>query len=252
MTWDSLLTELDRLAQSLQRKPATEKTAEHIWMHKGKFAYEWQKSRIISVNTGVPLPPPRKQALHPRNCSVGETSLKFVFEPPDCETAPFPKRADFQVRVTGTLELASAGLIELEDHWRVDTHLFALPELLGESEPPKEPHPLFHFQRGGHAQDRFADHPGFVPGPLLDENISDSWRGLMQTPGPRIPVLPMCPILAIDFAIAHCDGVAWRSLRTESECLVLIKNAQERLWTPIFDAFSDREVRKKWMGKILI
>jgi hypothetical protein len=75
---------------------------------------------------------------------------------------------------------------------------------------------------------------------------------LLQSPGPRIPLLPMCPILAIDFAIGQHDGLVWRRLRGVPEYLRIVQNAQMRLWAPFFDALSSPDTRRRWVGPFLI
>jgi hypothetical protein len=98
-----------------------------------------------------------------------------------------------------------------------------------ESNPSKEPHRLFHFQRGGHAQSAFAA-SGFLPGSPC--TIQGDWKGLLQTPGPRVPVLQLDPILAIDFCLGQNDGVTWRRLQKVPEYLMIVEGAQKRVWKP--------------------
>jgi hypothetical protein len=247
MAWGRLPAELAELANQLRNEPSTERTADFIHTYRGKFESDWRKSKVLKSEAhGAPIPPPRNQGLHPTGCNVSEAYIQFEFHLGDItEDAGnvFPRQADFQVRVVGSLDLPGS-LVELEDHWRVDTHLNA-----GAGEP-KEPHPHFHFQRGGYAQDWFAALDGFVPGKSLPSR--DSWRGLLQSPGPRIPLLPMCPILAIDFTIGQHDGLVWRRLRGVPEYLRIVQNAQMRLWSPFFDALSSPDIRRRWIGALLI
>jgi hypothetical protein len=248
MVWDRLPAELAELADQLRNEPSTEQTADFIYTYRGKFESDWRAGRSLRTEVeGAPIPPPRNQGLHPNRCSVSEAYIQFEFHLGSIaeDADNFPQRADFQIRVVGTLDLPDS-LVELEDHWRVDTHLYA-----GAGEP-KEPHPHFHFQRGGHAQDGFAARGGFVPGEALPPRGGESWRGLLQSPGPRIPLPPMCPILAIDFAIAQHDGLIWRRLRELPEYLGIVQKAQQRLWTPFFDALASFKTRKRWIGPLLI
>jgi hypothetical protein len=249
MVWDRLPAELAAFAEQLGKDGSTERTADFIRTYRAKFDYDWRAGRTLrSEVNGAPIPPPRNQGLHPTGCGVSEAYIQFEFHLGDiAEDAGnvFSQRADFQVRVLGTLDLPGS-IVELEDHWRVDTHLYA-----GAGEP-KEPHPHFHFQRGGHAQDSFAALDGFVPGKALPSREAESWRGLLQSPGPRIPLPPMCPILAIDFAIGQHNGLVWRRLRAIPEYQRVVQNAQIRLWTPFFDALSCSEMRRRWIGPLLI
>jgi hypothetical protein len=245
MAWDRLPAELAAFAEQLGKERPTERTAEFIRTFSAKFDHDWRVGKTLKSEVeGAPIPPPRNQGLHPTGCNVSEAYIQFEFhlgDIPEEAGHVFPQRADFQVRVLGTLDLPSS-IVELEDHWRVDTHLY-----VGEGEP-REPHPYFHFQRGGYAQDRFAALDGFVPGKALPPREAESWRGLLQSPSPRIPLPPMCPILAIDFAIGQHDGLVWRHLRALPEYLRIVQNAQLRLWTPFFEALSSVKTRKRWIG----
>lgn len=261
MSWNQLPAELNFLADELNKERETELTAQALKdLHK-VFRHDWQtSSHIETPSGGVPIPPPRDQALHPVGCEISEAFVYFQFHLGD-EKLQFPSRADFQVRVLGYLNLPNS-LVELEDHWRVDTDIFARPKakesekLKGPDEnkpkPPKEPHPLFHFQRGGHAQNNFAQKLGFVPGQDLPGRPAEVWRGLLQSPGPRVPIPPMCPVLAIDFAIGQHDGRVWRRLRNKPEYLNIIRKAQARLWEPFFQALSDAKSRRELIGPLVI
>jgi hypothetical protein len=247
MPWDHLPAELAALADQLRKLESTEQTAHFIYTYRQKFESDWRVGRTLKTEAdGAPIPPPRNQGLHPAGCGASEAYIKFEFHLGDIaedSDSIFPLRADFQVRVVGALNLPGSS-VELEDHWRVDTDLYASAGAW------KEPHPLIHFQRGGYAQDGFVALDGFVPGISLPPR--DAWRGLLQSPGPRIPLLPMCPILAIDFTIAQHDGLAWRRLRAFPEYLRIVQNAQMRLWTPFFDALVSPETRRRWIGPLLI
>lgn len=241
--------ELSAFAEILRKREETVRTADYLYTAQSKFRYDWHVHRNLkSDGNGAPVPPPRNQGLHPPRCKISDAFVQFHFELGNDlrdGIGVFPGQAEFQVRVTGCLELDGA-IVELEDHWRVDTDLY-----LSSETRPKEPHPFFHFQRGGHAQDAFAGLDGFVPGPALPARSQDFWRGLLQSPGPRIPALPMCPVLAIDFAIGQHDGLIWRKLRDMPEYLKLIQDAQARLWTPFFEGLSNIAWRRKWMGPLL-
>ena len=114
----------------------------------------------------------------------------------------------------------------------------------------REPHPRFHFQRGGHAQDAFAAQQGFVPsqGTALAQG---DWRALMQYPGPRIPSLPFDPILAIDFCIAQNDGPLWKQLRALPEYRGLVEASQIELWKPFIERLNDPAGRRDWLGPVV-
>jgi len=73
----------------------------------------------------------------------------------------------------------------------------------------------------------------------------------MQSPGPRIPMLPLDPILAIDFCLSQSDGLIWRRLRNLPEYLSVIEDAQTRLWQPFFEKLQETAFRKMWLGPLL-
>ncbi len=195
--------EIVDFAASLYRVPETEPTAQFLLAEAGRFRHQWKSERLIRADE-VPLPLPRRKALFPANCELEAAFLSFRFRPGDEEH--LPSQADYQVRVEGVL-IADSAVYELQDHWRVDTHIEGATAIEGGEGAPHEPHPIFHFQRGGHAQDAFASGPTFVPS--IGAAISGDWRGLFQCPGPRMPALPMDPLLAIDFCIGQGDGRVW-------------------------------------------
>src|SRR5260370_22648761 len=124
MDWDHLPRELAAFANQLRNEESTEKTSHFIYTYRQKFESDWQTGRILrSEGGGAPIPPPRNQGLHPTGCDVSEAYINFEFHfgdlPEDADSI-FPRRADFQVRVVGALELPDS-LVELEDHWRVGT-----------------------------------------------------------------------------------------------------------------------------------
>ena len=229
------------MAGSLGRLVETRATSEWLWSQAGKFSNEWKEEGRLTASE-IPLPVPRRKGLVPKESQIEGVFLSFVFESGD--SGHFPKQADFQVLVRGSLYGYSA-IFELEDHWRVDTHLESDDE---ECEAPREVHPKYHFQRGGHAQDRFAASEIFVPGDV--KGLDGEWRGLLQTEWPRMPALPMDPILAIDFCIGQTDGLVWRRLRNESEYYGVVEDAQKRVWLPFFHGLSDAEVRRQWLGEL--
>src|SRR5271169_5020047 len=153
MAWRRLPAERAELADQLRKEPSTEQAADFLYTYRSKFENDWRTSKVLkSEADGAPIPPPRNQGLHPAGCNGSEAYIQFEFhlgKIVEDKGNVFPRLAEFQVRVVGFLDLPGS-LVELEDHWRVDTHLYA-----GTSEP-KEPHPHFHFQRGGYAQDGFA------------------------------------------------------------------------------------------------
>lgn len=254
MTWDGLPYELERLADGLRRERETSPSADFLYQEAGRFRYEWQAYRSLTA-TKLPLPVPRNQGLHPVGCGLDAAFLSFRFVRGD--DAIVPTQADYQVLVEGHL-VTDTAIFELQDHWRVDTDTYAPPpaedgsdEGAGQAQEGKESHPLFHFQRGGHAQDAFAQSERFIPGRETGlEGVR--WRALLQSPGPRIPALPMDPLLAIDFCIAQSDGVVWRRLRNSPEYLTLIEDAQSRLWIPFFDALQNRPFRRRWLGPVAL
>ncbi|WP_342241197.1 hypothetical protein [Inquilinus sp. OTU3971] len=237
--------ELADLAASLSRVPETESTAQFLLAEAGRFYHQWKSDRLLRADE-IPIPLPRKKALFPANCELEASFLSFRFRPGDQEH--LPSQADYQVRVEGWL-ITSSAVYELQDHWRVDTHIegIALEDGRG---VPHEPHPFFHFQRGGHAQDAFANGATFIPS--AGAAINGDWRGLFQCPGPRMPALPMDPILAIDFCIGQGDGKVWGRLRNIPEYFDLIERAQKRLWQPFFKALREPAFQRLWLGTFVI
>ena len=242
--WDDYIDDFCDLSDIFQGFDATYETAQSLQVINGFAQAAWHSGRKIhSGPTGVRIPPPRVKAMHPRLSQAETATIYFAFELGDIEEISIPRQADFQVKVTGSLE-GDYCPVQLEDHWRIDSHIF--PNI----QDAVEPHPYFHFQRGGHAQDHFCNDHGYVPNNQMPDVQGVLWRGLMQSPGPRIPIAPHCPILAIDFAIAQHDGETWRRLRASSSYLTLIRRAQERLWGPFFEALSRPSFRTLWMGPI--
>jgi len=226
MMWGELPGQLARFATMLRREADTRRTAEFIETASGRFQADWWATRSVSAQR-MPLPLPRDQGLHPVGCEIQGCYLSFRFEQSDDGVL---RRAEFQVQVEGLL-IAGDTLIELQDHWRIDSEVLAPPRHPTEQEnitEGREPHPSFHFQRGAHAQDAFAAMEGFVPARHVDLG-EGSWRGLMQYPAPRIASLPFDPVLAIDFCIAQNDGPLWKRLRNVPEYFAVIEEAQSRL-----------------------
>lgn len=245
MPWDDYLEEIESFAEALDSCEATERTADSLRRIFSHIRHTWPKlQRASSGAVGIEIPPPRLKAMHPRLCKVSSAELRFIFELGTRFGETFmPKQADFQVLVKGYLEVGNS-IVDLEDHWRVDSHMF--PNI----EETREPHPYFHFQRGGHAQDLFENHYRFLPSENLPDNEDASWRGLMHSASPRIAMAPYCPILAIDFAISQHDGDVWRVLRNIAAYNIVIRRAQDRLWTPFFGALARSDIRKLWMGPV--
>jgi hypothetical protein len=244
----SLPNELGRLSAALRHEPSTIATADSIDTNLGRFRSQWVTSLQVR-GSALSLPVPRDQGLHPRGCELQAAFLDFQFEWRQGDDLPW--RAEYQVRVEGLLAADSA-LFELQDHWRLDTDMYA-PSRRNAGDPganpSKEPHPLFHFQRGGHAQAEFSS-ANFLPGSTAA--IEGEWRALLQSPGPRIPMLPLDPVLAIDFCLSQNDGLVWRRLRNRPEYISVIEGAQSRLWQPFFDKLQNPAFRRSWMGPALL
>jgi hypothetical protein len=227
---------------------ATADTAQSLYTQLGRFKADWAAHRTVN-GSNLSIPVPRNQGLHPTGCVINTASLDFQFEWREGEDVPW--RAEYQVCAEGFLEAEDA-LFELQDHWRLDTDMYAPnrrnPDAV-EPKASKEPHPLFHFQRGGYAQDAFAAVDFLPSSPCA---ITGVWKGLMQSPGPRVPILPLDPILAIDFCISQHDGIVWERLRNLPEYLSVIEDAQVRLWAPFFEALGERAFRRAWFGPSLL
>jgi hypothetical protein len=243
MAWESFTRDLAEFATQLLNIDSTRRSGEVLLSMQGAFENSWRTRRVVKSDAPIPIPPPRDKGLHPHNCKVVGAELLFSFSRNGiADDAELPTVAEFQVRVTGSADYNHC-MVDLEDHWRVDTHNF--------SGDPREPHPLIHFQRGGHAQDAWAGKSNFVPGPDLPEK-DDFWLSLLQSPGPRIPFPPFCPILAVDFVIGQHDGDIWNRLRYVPEYRALVAAAQDRVWTPFFEALRNNATRRKWLGPMLL
>lgn len=249
MSWDSLPHQLRGFADELANQTETVGTASALRSFSAKFLSGWRDNgRIEAID--IPIPVPRNQQLHPVGSWPVQAFLSFTFELGDCDPG-FPDRAEFQVRVESLYAIPNRA-VHLEDHWRIDTDTFSNPRSARPPgwKPSKEPHPYYHYQRGGHAQTNFASQPFFVPGPSLPP--TQDWKGLAQAPGPRVAVPPMCPLLAIDYAIAEHDGLIWRRLRGRAAYAAYIRQAQERLWVPFFEALRDQAQRRFWFGPLIL
>lgn len=246
MSWDEFSENLSTLGEVLERCSATERTASDLQAVLAFFRRSWKaEKKVDTKGVGIYLPPPKVKGLFPRLSCIDEAAINFTFILGDkFDSDHLPKIADFQVKVTGSLTSDNC-IVQLEDHWRVDSHDFPNP-------PPREPHPYIHFQRGGHALEAFASQAYFVPGNDLPAMQKDFWKASMQSPGPRIPFPPHCPILAIDYVIGQHDGDVWNTLRSYPEYREVIRQSQVRLWNPFFDGLAKQSVRERWMGPIFI
>ena len=244
MSWETIPEELAAFGEQLRRVPESERTGEVLLRLYTGLEHSWQRNRTLVSALPVPVPTPRNVGLHPVGCELSGAEMRFEFDlGPDIANTRLPVLAQFQVRVTGDADYNHC-LVELEDHWRVDTHNFA--------GTPREPHPLIHFQRGGHAQDGWAGSLNYVPGRALPRrDDAGYWQALLQSPGPRIAFPPLCPMLAIDFVIGQHDGDVWDRLRSLAEYRRIIKHAQDRLWIPFFDGLALDGYRRRWLGSML-
>ncbi len=238
---------LTSLAKELRRHDGTKETGDYLNSNAGKLQFMWRKRQAIECKR-LPLPKPREQALFPKKCEIESCFMNIDY---GVDEEGRPTKAAFQIELQGALYCETSA-IELQDHWRIDTDVSAIESKAGSTiTEGREPHPYFHFQRGGHAQDRFAEKPFFVPSAQTDLGDGD-WKALMQYPGPRIPSLPFDPILAIDFCIGQNDGPLWRSLHRSPEYRVIIREAQEALWLPFFEALQKSVFRREWLGPLVL
>lgn len=241
-----LPTNLQKLESVLRSKKPTKATAEFLREQRANFAAQWTKDKSVRAR-GMPLPLPRDQGLHPTGCSLEAATLNFHFKASTEGTCP--ALAEFQVKISGLLE-AGPATIELEDHWRIDAEVEQKADAEKTTKEGREPHPRFHFQRGGHAQDAFAAMTGFLPSENTQLQAGE-WRSLMQYPGPRIPSLPYDPILAIDFCIAQNDGPLWKLLRAIPEYRNLVETSQIDLWKPFIERLNEPAGRRDWLGPVV-
>jgi hypothetical protein len=238
-SWRGFPAELSGFASQLTRHRDTRRTGEALQTLSGGFQNSWRRDyRVQTTGEGIPVPLPRPQSLHPAGSELVDSFLCFDFQ----AAQDTRHHAQFQVRVVAQLSLADCE-VHLEDHWRVDTDFSAVTTA-------REPHPPYHFQRGGHAQDAFAQQAEYVPGPSLAGKATTSWFASLQCVGPRMLTPPMCPILAIDYTISQHDGPLWRKLRSEPEYISWVKSAQERLWAPFFAGLNDPTLRFGLIGPV--
>ncbi len=257
--WASPITELERLAVYLEKRAETVSTGAGL-----RTAVSAAKAEAASIHTeaetgrqyrrmrlrNVPVPCPTNHNLHPTAATLSDAKISMVYEcwediagfaRFDSDPLDRIRRADLQVRVRGSAPYGPR-TINLEDHWRVDTHHFA-----GFS---SDPHPWIHYQRGGHAQDEFASTAGFLPGACLADSLFEpeiELSGLLQTPAPRIATPPLDPICAVDFVLAQHSGVLWGNLWANVDYAGLMRSAQERLWEPWIQALANRAHRRQLM-----
>lgn len=236
-----ITVDLRELATALKREGKTDATADALTTLAGSLNAAARAGRNLVGE--VPLPLPRAQGIHPQRTQLRSATLRFNFGcPTGAQVIAVEQLAvEIQVCVTGQLQIPG-GWVELEDHWRIDTQAASTP-----GHPPREAHPLFHFQRGGHAQDAFAAKPGFAPGPT-SLAAGGPWRGLMQYPGPRIAVVPMCPVSAIDFAVSQHDGPLWRRLMGNPDYARVLERSQNRTWQLYLNGLLDAARLKGLMG----
>lgn len=95
--------------------------------------------------------------------------------------------------------------------WHFDRHIVD-----AKSMPPKEAHPLYHFQHGGHAMN----------------DLAESLGKTLLLPAPRLAFPPMDAVLAIDFILSNFAGNCWQKLRDETMYSKLLKEAQYKHWRP--------------------
>lgn len=237
--------DLLKLEPALRREGDTVGTADAIATFGGSIRSAWRRN--VHLRGEVPLPLPRHQGIHPKQARLQSATMSFSFLAPAIAGQPVETlRAEIQVCIKGTLELPE-GEVSLEDHWRMDTHAFDDEEAEGRK-PPREAHPLFHFQRGGHAQDTFTATPGFVPSVDLPAPNANRWCGLMQHPGPRVAVMPMCPTTAMDYVISQHNGLLWRKLRNIPEYGGTVERCHDRMWKLYADGLADPIRRKGLLG----
>lgn len=179
----------------------------------------------LSISGQLSVPPPRNQGVNPKGTRILESTLYFKFS-----NANHPQSiseiehisCEIEVAVRGMLDVRGT-LIDLEDHWRIDTHPVTAYKSDPNSKPPREAHPLFHFQRGGQRLDDFANDSGFVPGEAA-LGATVKLRGSFQHPSPRIPVLPVCPCLAVDMVLSQHQGPAWRRLSNDPDYRIPVES----------------------------
>ncbi|MFN4205498.1 MAG: hypothetical protein ACK4HG_03825 [Agrobacterium albertimagni] len=224
------------LAEPLARRGETEHTAAAIQSMSG--ALRGAKRSNSPLIGRLPVPLPRNQGLHPKKTELVEAEMSFNFHIQTFENVRVEDIfCEIQVCVRGLVDVGGI-LVELEDHWRIDTQKHSAED---GGRAPREAHPLFHYQRGGHAQDEFAAHEGFLPGPVLPK--LEGLRALMQYPGPRIAVMPMCPTLALDNVLSQHDGPLWRNLRDIPEYHNLVAQQRAMMWE-LYDAALRDETRR--------
>ena len=234
---EEVARDLNELQSALRSDSQTEQTADAIATIIGAINAALRTGKELAGD--LPIPLPRNQGIHPPNTRMFEARMRFRFLAPRSNAVVEKIVSEIQVCVRARLDVNGMS-VDLEDHWRVDTQ----PQQPG---TPREAHPLFHFQRGGHAQDAFARVHGFVPGPAMTQS-GIQWRGLMQYPGPRIPIMPMCPTAAFDFVLAHHDGPLWRRLMNIPDYANVVGRCHGRLWQLYEAGLRDAPTRRVLLG----
>lgn len=215
----------------LRRNPRTEITADAIAALIASIKAAAKSGRHLSGTLPVPLP--RNQGIHPAHSILNRAEFTFkFFAPTNGAVSVEDLLSEIQVVVAGELQIGGSR-VAMEDHWRIDTQVKR-----DATKPPREAHPLFHYQRGGHAQDAFTNQPGFVPGPVLPAALGET-RALMQYPGPRIAVSPVCPTAALDMVLSQHDGPLWRRLMDDPDYANVVRRCQDRLWILYAEGLAD-------------
>jgi hypothetical protein len=120
------------------------------------------------------------------------------------------RRVSVDFYFDSVVQLQSGEVHDLRTAWHLDTHVH--PE-------GRDIHPRFHFQFGGNRLD----------------SIDDAIRAILIPEAPRIAMVPMDAIIAVDFVLSHYFGALWRKLRdTEPRYRRLLRAATCRYWSEYF------------------
>ncbi len=199
---------LNQEALCLDTSPLQSAAAE-CQSHSGNlWGYRLVNLRIALGSVEGAFPTKRHSIVCGLNCS-----LKSSFKVPSyCD--PY-KTLSVDFMFEGT----SPGLSKpFRQAWHLDRHITSTG-----SNPPKNLHPLYHFNFGGKHMTQFAN----------DKRVKCSchtFGDLLLLEQPRFLHPPLDAILAVDLILSNCSGDKWKRLRTSSQYIDLIRRWQKKSW----------------------
>lgn len=203
------LGELGLDSQGLKRYPQEVQGRRNVYKIVLEYCWESREAKV-----------PDK--VRPSDAEVLEITLKF--DATFAATAvDFAAECDpFETLQVDILMRCLGGDAEYRFAWHIDRH--GLPNQPGEVGAPAALHPCYHVQAGGK---------------VLREQL-DSGSGryghILLVEAPRIPLPPMDPVLAVDFAFSQFDGASWTELRKKEPYKDTVRQSQQRYWRRYYAA----------------